>query len=303
MKTFKSTIEELTAKRGFNCEDYLKRKIEAINSFFKQEKLDSAVIGLSGGIDSAVVYKLLIEASKVKNSPIKAIVGIFLPISDEGISGQSEAEIKVNSLIESTNKESKAFYRLIDLSNSVIAMKAQFTEKFTPWSSGQMACICRTPALYGYAAILQTEGYKSLVVGTTNRDEGSYIGFFGKASDAMVDLQPIADIHKSEVWDLAKLLNVPGEIVNATPKGDVWDGAVDEEMIGAPYWFLKMYLLMKEYYTFKEQLNYMYELNSEEKLLFLKYGSAIEAIHKLNAHKYKVGSPARYIDVMPRIIK
>jgi NAD+ synthase (glutamine-hydrolysing) len=48
--------------------------------------------------------------------------------------------------------------------------------------------VIRTPALYGAAALLQTHGYRSVVVGTTNRDEGSYLGFFGKASGGMVDL-------------------------------------------------------------------------------------------------------------------
>src|SRR5690606_27646773 len=115
------------------------------------------------------------------------------------------------------------------------------------WDEGQLASIVRTPCLYYNAAILQSQGFKSIVVGTTNRDEGSYIGFFGKASDAMVDLQPIADIHKSEVYEVAKLLNIPQEIIDAKPRGDVYDGRCDEEMIGAPYWFLEMYLLMKQY--------------------------------------------------------
>ena len=54
--------------------------------------------------------------------------------------------------------------------------------------------------------------------GTTNRDEGAYLGFFGKASDGMVDLQPISDLHKSEVRALATRLGVPAEIVEAAPR-------------------------------------------------------------------------------------
>ena len=80
--------------------------------------------------------------------------------------------------------------------------------------------------------------------GTTNRDEGAYIGFFGKASDGMVDLQPIADIHKSEVYAIAKILNIPEYIINASPKGDVWNNKLDVEMIGAPYDIVEVFILL-----------------------------------------------------------
>ena len=140
----------------------------------------------------------------------------------------------------------------------------------------------RTPALYGAAALLQSHGLRSVVVGTTNRDEGAYLGFFGKASDGMVDLQPISDLHKSEVRALARHLGVPEEVVLAVPSGDVHDGRVDEEMIGASYDEVELALRMREL------------------ALAPTSPPAIERKHAENRHKYVAGDPAVHLDVMPR---
>jgi NAD+ synthase (glutamine-hydrolysing) len=86
-----------------------------------------------------------------------------------------------------------------------------------PWAAGQLAPYLRTPTLYYLTSLLTQEGMKAVVCGTTNRDEGAYLGFFGKASDGMVDLQLIADLHKSEVYALGKLLAVPEKILTRTP--------------------------------------------------------------------------------------
>jgi NAD+ synthetase len=182
---------------------------------------------VSGGVDSAVVYRLLVHASKQQDSPIKKIWALIMPICTDGTSNQDETiRLGCNTIL----KEPTTDYKIIDLThvqNAYLnAAKYKNEEFINTWNSGQLASIVRTPCLYYHAALLQSGGYKSVVVGTTNRDEGAYVGFFGKASDGMVDLQPIADIHKSEVWEIARLLDVPSEIVNRAPQGDVW-GSVD----------------------------------------------------------------------------
>jgi NAD+ synthetase len=293
---FKKIIWHTKIIRNFNSEKYLVAKTEKINSFFKENNLDSCVLGISGGIDSAVVYKLLLRASKQNSSPLKKIVALLMPIYGIGTSNQNNAMEKGLKVIEASGITS---CYVNDLTTAMESYCATLKSSHNPdaWSVGQLASIVRTPHLYFHAALLQQEGFKSLVSGTTNRDEGSYIGFFGKASDAMVDLQPIADIHKSEVYEIAKLLNVPEEVINATPAGDVWDGKTDEEMIGAPYWFLEMYLLMKEY-----KIDPGKNISKEAMPIYLNYAKAIESIHNKNAHKYQVGNPSHFIDVMPRAI-
>lgn len=296
------TLEQLLYyvryRRKFNPDNYIKEKTEAINNFFREEKLDSCVVGLSGGIDSALVLKLLLNAANYKDSPIKQVTGLFLPINTKGISGQIIAELKVDELVKEVSSHSVFNYRRYDLTNTVESLLKFYPKNMSAWAAGQAACIVRTPALYGEAALLQDNGFKSIVVGTTNKDEGKYIGFFGKASDAMVDLQLIADLHKSEVVDVAQVLKVPTSIINSIPTGDVWDRKVDEEMIGAPYWFIEMYELMKEFYHEELREKLINDLESNDAEVYKKYSDAIEKIHSHNAHKYKVGSPARYINII-----
>lgn len=314
-------LKELTKKlRAFNAEDYLMDKTFAVNKFFRDNELDSAVVGLSGGIDSAVTLSLLLHASESKyafgESPIKKVVAVIAPIEGKGTTGQEDAANKALFLVQEfhnyklSSKKLEVIYCPLQraaksIMQSCKKKKSELYSRFhtmpmpSPWVEGQMDSVLRTPLFYMQAARLQEEGYKSLVVGTTNRDEGSYIGFFGKASDGMVDLQPIADLHKSEVYKVAALFpQIPASIINATPKGDVWDGKCDQEMIGAPYDFLEMYLLIKQYGL----QNLVLELEDADRLIYDEYTLAIEKIHNKNIHKYQVGSPAHFIDVLERKI-
>lgn len=295
-----SLIDLTKSLRQFNAEEYLVRKMSRINQFFSSSQLDSCVIGISGGIDSAVCLKLLEKSRQQANSPIKKIVALLMPINSLGTSGQDLATQRALELVKTVQCE----YFLQDLTLAEKAYVEQLTKSQvqpSPWAIGQLASILRTPCLYFQAAVLQQQGYKSLVVGTTNRDEGAYLGFFGKASDAMVDLQPIADIHKSEVYQLAKLLSVPESIINSIPCGDVWDNKTDEEMIGAPYWFIELYLLLKEFDLLNDffMKNYLDSVSYRD---FQNYTQAIEAQHQKNTHKYQVGNPAHFIDCISRKI-
>ncbi len=282
-------------KRNFDADKYIITKIQRINSFFTQHKLDSCVIGISGGIDSAVTYKLLLAASKQPESPIKKILALLMPIYGNGTSNQDSATERGLKVIELSHTSSHYVH---DLSPILEQYCAKPTADFLPnsWAVGQLASIVRMPHLYFHAALLQQQGFKSIVVGTINRDEGAYIGFFGKASDAMVDLQPIADAHKSEIIQIAKKIGVPEEVIAAIPAGDVWDGKVDEEMIGAPYWFVEMYQLMKDFNIGVDE-----NLSAQDRNLFTIYAAAIETCHEKNAHKYQVGNPAHFIDVQQRL--
>lgn len=300
--------------RGFDVTKYIKLKGRAINKFFSDNKLDSAVVGISGGVDSAVVYRLLRYASLEANSPIKRITGVLMPIHCPGTTGQSDALRRGLKVVEIDDVMN---YYVDDLTeacksyvDNVNHQEPDLDKHADKWSIGQLASIVRTPNLYFRAALLQQQGFKSIVVGTTNRDEGSYIGFFGKASDAMVDLQPIADIHKSEVYQVATALGVHESIINEKPRGDVWDNKVDEEMIGAPYWFLEYYLLWKSRSVRKvDNERYTEHINWMARVLDTEYGKQvtqwhdnINEIHKKNKHKYDVGNPAHFIDVMERKI-
>lgn len=155
--------------------------------------------------------------------------------------------------------------------------------------------------LYYQAALLAEQGVRSVVCGTTNRDEGSYIGFFGMASDGMVDIQPISDIHKSEVYRMAKLLKLPESVRSAAPTGDTYDGACDEQMIGASYDAVELY----EWYLCAnaiERQAWRKSLCAEADVQFAKYELALGKLHQINQHKYIGDSPAVHLDIWDRVV-
>ena len=132
---------------------------------------------------------------------------------------------------------------------------------------------------------MSQNGTPGVVIGTTNRDEGSYLGYVGKASDGMVDVQLISDLHKSEVYTVARYLNLPQSILDAIPTGDMYDGRVDEEVFGASYDFAELYL---SYLCLIDTAKKIFNdnLSEEGKKQFDFYASHLENLHSYNKHKY-----------------
>jgi NAD+ synthetase len=296
--TLSELLQQLRAARGFDPQHALTAKLDRIMGYFDDCGLDAAVVGVSGGIDSAVVLALLCAAMRAPGSPLRRVVGVLAPIGGRGGTGQERALRRGQAAIAAASAEG---WRC-DLSAAQAGYVAAFADhaRSTAWAEGQLTSVVRTPAFYYAAALLQAAGHRSLVAGTTNRDEGAWLGFFGKASDGMVDLQPISDLHKSEVCALAARLGVPDEIIAATPRGDVYDGRVDEEMIGAPYWFVELFLLLRCQGGAGEVA--LAALRPDERALYDRHAAALWELHRHNAHKYRVGSPAIHLDVYPRAV-
>ncbi|MDB4934109.1 MAG: hypothetical protein JWP87_1081 [Labilithrix sp.] len=273
--------ERLREARAFDAREVAEAKIGRLTRWFDEQRLDAAVVGVSGGVDSALVLALLHAASKAPGSKLRRVVALLLPIGGPGATGQAEASARGRRVADALGAEVWEAPLTGGLAAIVASLSKASSLAFDAWAEGQCLSVVRTPALYGAAALLQAHGYRSVVVGTTNRDEGAYLGFFGKASDGMVDLQPISDLHKSEVRALARHLGVPDEIVTAVPAGDVHDGRVDEEMIGASYDEVETVLRLRE---LERDVSH----------------ASIERQHAKNRHKYVAGDPAVHLDVMPR---
>lgn len=298
MNYLEDLLQKLRDERSFNTVKYIIDKKEALTEFFNRQNIDAVVVPVSGGVDSAIVFALMDDL--MKDGVLKQVLPLFIPI-DIGTSGQDEARGRAKEVFDHLDYE---FYE-VDGTLAAAEIIRHSTDirkrEKKNWAYGQLASVVRTPIVYYHAAMLQMDGFRSLVCGTINRDEGSYIGFYGKASDAAVDLLPIADLHKSEVYKVADYYNIPKSIIDEKPRGDVWDNRCDEEMIGAPYWFLELYLLAIE-----NGYDPVYLSGTPESEQWIKN---INKLHNTNIHKYKKQNNkfyplgiAKYVDVMPRIV-
>ncbi len=296
-----SALHSYRIARGFDPAAYLAAKTALLNTYFSQSGIKSCVLGISGGVDSAVVGALLAHASRAPGSPLQSIVPLLLPMHAEGATHQATATSRGAEVCAALGLGPVE----VDLSSTLAAARAATLagsdDPGTAWSAGQLVSYLRTPVLYYRAALLAESGAPAVVCGTTNRDEGAYIGFFGKASDGMVDVQPISDLHKSEVYALARLLGVPESVVEAVPTGDTYDGACDEDMIGTSYDFLELY----EWHLCEgEEKKEMWweKIGEDARTEFRELGARLEELHRKNKHKYIGDSPAVHLDVLPRAV-
>ncbi len=299
----RAELERIRAKRAFNPVSYLDRKADLIAGYLQKHGLRAAVLGMSGGVDSAVVLGILREVQK-RYAALERIMPLCLPTHRAAI-GQSLALSRAIHQCSQWGVE-PAVWNLGDAHGVMVAdgLWSLFGEgaQVSSWALGQLTSYIRTPALYFATSLLTDRGLPAIVVGTTNRDEGSYLGYVGKASDGMVDLQVIADLHKSEVYTLARHLGVTQEIIDAVPSGEMHDGRVDEEVFGAPYDFVELYLAYLCEWDSKDgkepPLPPFGSWSDEANRQYVELTDNLEALHRYNAHKYAVGSPAVHLNVL-----
>lgn len=289
--------------KNFNAKDYIHAKSILLNSYMHKFNLKSCVIAVSGGIDSAIVLGIVAYAAKLNNSPIKKILPVCLPVSDsKGATGQDTATIRGKEVclsygIQPFVIELSPPHKLI---GNTVSENIHITGE--DWAQGQLVAHTRTPTLYYCATLLTQEKLPAIICGTTNRDEGLYLGYFGKASDGLVDVQLISDLHKSEVYKVAQELNTPDSILKVTPQGDMYDGRSDEEVFGAPYAFVEYYLHFLSLSLDEQQLiKNLFSQEAAEQFDF--FSQNIENLHNYNRHKYFGASPAVHLDLDYKDIK
>lgn len=176
--------------------------------------------------------------------------------------------------------------------DKIVAEGARLCGLESDWGIGQTVSYFRTSLAYSYVTSLWAKGERNLLVGTTNLDEGAYIGYIGKASDCMVDLQLISDIHKSEVYQVAEYLGVPEDITRSIPQGDMYHGAVDEQIFGCTYDAIELFYAVRAG-----------AVPAPDTELWEKIVKNVEALHTYNKHKYLGCSPAVHLDVKPQVYK
>mgnify|MGYP001290878579 CR=1 FL=1 len=183
-------------------------------------KAKSLVIGISGGIDSSV------------SSTLSAMTGlktiaISMPIKQKN--AQHDLSLKHQEWLKKNFKNVNGFtIELDDLFNSFEKTLSNFNNEHGMANSRARL---RMSTLYQVAA-----ANNGIVVGTGNKVEDFGVGFYTKYGDGGVDISPIGDCNKTEVWELGKQLNILKEIIEAPPTDGLWDdGRTDEGQLGLTY--------------------------------------------------------------------
>jgi len=178
------------------------------------------VVGISGGIDSAVVSTLCAMTG------IRTYV-VTLPLHQK----DEQLSIARNHITDLTNKFDNVVANEHDLTQAFEALKSTLSEYDTDLGWANSRSRLRMITLYQLAAHVG-----GIVVGTGNKVEDFGVGFFTKYGDGGVDISPIADLSKTEVRALAKELGVLKEIILAKPTDGLWDDdRNDEDQLGASY--------------------------------------------------------------------
>jgi NAD+ synthase len=195
--------------------------VEWLKSYALKSGMKGFVVGVSGGIDSALT------------STLCALTGlpthcVNMPILQE----QSQTERSDEQINWLKSQYATVSSITADLSSSFLALSADLPKEIQDdLSMANVRARLRMTCLYAFAGNM-----KYIVAGTGNKIEDFGIGFFTKYGDGGVDLSPIADLLKTEVFALAKHLNVPKSIQNAAPTDGLWgDDRNDEDQIGASY--------------------------------------------------------------------
>lgn len=216
-----------------NTEKVVDHIVNWLKSYATNANMNGFVIGISGGIDSAVTSTLCAKTGL-------GVMCLEMPIH-QADSQVSRALNHIDWLKTNFEKVSLTNVNLTTVFDSFIEeLPSVANEEDRFMSLANSRARLRMTTLYYFAAL-----NKLLVAGTGNKVEDFGVGFYTKYGDGGVDLSPIADLLKTEVYEIAKYLGINQEIIDAAPTDGLWgDDRTDEDQIGASYpeleWAMKM---------------------------------------------------------------
>ena len=194
----------------------MKEIVDFIKSQVLKSKTKGIVLGLSGGIDSAVVAVLSKRAIGAKN-----LHCYYLPMT---IKNKDYDRDHIEKLCERFDLS----YQTETIVNPVLSIIGN-SGNLSKESMGNIKARVRMTILYKHANNLNC-----LVIGTTNKTE-LMIGYFTKYGDGACDFEPIAHLYKHQIKELAKELDIPNEIIDKLPSAGLWEGQTDEDELGISY--------------------------------------------------------------------
>ena len=240
-------------KRTLQIEKVNSQIVEWLKSYAENSKVNGFVIGISGGVDSAVTSTLCAQTGL-------KVLCIEMPIH-QAPSHVSRAREHIEQL---KSRFPNVINTVADLTSVFETFKTEVpttdNEAKVNLSLANTRSRLRMTTLYYFAGI-----HGLLVAGTGNKVEDFGVGFYTKYGDGGVDLSPIADLMKSEVYQLAEYLKVPNSILVAAPTDGLFgDDRSDEDQIGASYdeleWAMEVKKSNSDTYTFTERQKVVLEI-------------------------------------------
>ncbi len=237
-------------------------RIDAIAKYLNQWNIDTVVVGVSGGVDSALVLAMLAKIPNLKIYAVNINFNLYDGVYDERFYYDLETEFE--------GSENIFFYKLdMSMSEGFDHLRYGLPFDTNIDVDANLSYAMRYLVFFAFA-----QQFKGITIGTTNYDEMGYVGWFGKSSDMMVDLQPIADLHKFEVVEWARQLGVPESICSRSPVGDLLNDSTDEENFGVTYDELSFFTALRS--------------KTQETNDFLDdYFAKVNDLRAKNAHKYQ----------------
>jgi|Deesub1362B_J571_1020462.scaffolds.fasta_scaffold00165_35 NAD+ synthase len=226
--------DSISENAGFNLtlsekslEEVKSRIVEFIRKSVENSKTGGVVLGVSGGVDSATVAFLCSYA--VGSDRVFALI-----MPEKGVTEERDVEHAIR-VCEITGID----YKIVDISKAVEEFKSMF-DCYDDLAIANLKPRIRMIINYYHANCLNR-----IVVGTGNKSE-LMVGYFTKYGDGGCDILPIGDLYKTEVFQLARYLGVPEEIISKKPSAGLWKGQTDEGEMGVSYRDLDKILLAIE---------------------------------------------------------
>ena len=202
-------------KLDLNLKEVHNELVEFLRENFKKAGFSKAVLGLSGGIDSALVAYLLRDALGKEN-----VLAIMMPYKSSNPDSLNHAKLVIEDL--------KINSKTIEITDMIDAYFKNEKEASSLRMGNKMARE-RMSILFDYSS-----KENALVVGTSNKTE-IYLGYSTQFGDSACALNPIGDLYKTNIWDLSRYLKIPNELIEKKPSADLWEGQTDEQEMGLTY--------------------------------------------------------------------
>lgn len=189
--------------------------IEFLRNYAHKSGVKNLLLGVSGGLDSAVVATLCAKALPSNSH------ALLMPTS-------SSNPTNLNHAIKLCEKL-KINFKILNIQNVIDAYAGTIGENLSPVRLGNLCARARMSLLYDYSASID-----ALVVGTSNKSELT-LGYGTIFGDTACAINPIGELYKTEIFEFAKFLKIDEEIINKAPSADLWQGQSDEAEIGYSY--------------------------------------------------------------------